>query len=526
MERIVYRKTLDVHKSGIQFMLQGFETADNLSRVIEINLMASGDAIDFPLERLAAMMYVKTPGANEPSINKCTIKDNKVIYNVLPIDTEGITTMQLKLIETSVEGATSVLASPRFAVEVSKSEIEDESAEQSVTFTALEDAMAKAKTVYDERFLRMELSSDCMFRAFYADGTVYETDILKNLFHTGSSVLSESFARGSTGVRAGEDTDNSMYYSNVSKSEALNAKSIMEGSKEILEEIKLHGVYTVFKVDFETGNMEYFSPSFKFSINTETGELIANGQTYSLEDEIGRIIVEWLEANGITLSNLQKISETHTQEITELKEIANEHSKEIKTLESRVTPIELGGTGATTPEEALIKLGITDYQKPWNVDENIGNININTASMSVSITASELEKYNEPVTGTMSIPRINSGNIYLYITEWDTVGDSTKLKVDNITIFINDIEVARNTDSTLIAGLTIPLSVTKNDILKIALTGHATRTSASGTIRLRGIHLLANIDTPYKYISFKTNAIYSHDPDYTKVLDTLLGVTE
>ena len=113
MERITYRKTLDVHKNGSQFLLQGFETADKLSRVIEISLMASGDAIDFPLEQIAALMYVTTPGAEDPSIIECAIKDNKVVYEVLPIVVEGITTMQLKLIETSPDGAKSVLASPK-----------------------------------------------------------------------------------------------------------------------------------------------------------------------------------------------------------------------------------------------------------------------------------------------------------------------------------------------------------------------------------------------------------------------------
>ena len=255
MELITYRKTLDVHKNGIQFMLQGFETADNMSRVIEISLMASGDAIDFPLERMVAMMYVTTPSATEPSINKCIIKDNKVVYEVLPIVEEGITTMQLKLIETSPEGATRVLASPKFVAEVTKSNVDDESVKQSTTFTALEDAVAKAKTVYDERFLRMELASDCTFKAYYADGTTYETDVLKRLFLNGNVLLSESFAHGGTGVRTGEDTDNSMYYSNVAKSESLNAKAIMENSEEVLEEIKLHGVYTAFSVDFETGEV-------------------------------------------------------------------------------------------------------------------------------------------------------------------------------------------------------------------------------------------------------------------------------
>lgn len=189
MEQIMYRKTLDVHKNGVQFMLQGFETADNLSRVIEISLMASGDAIDFPLEKMVAMMYVTTPGATEPSINECTIKDNKVVYEVLPIVEEGITTMQLKLIETSPEGATSVLATPKFAVEVTKSDADDESAEQSTTFTALEVAVAKAESTYDARLLRVEIDEVCIFRAYYADGTVYETDELRKTLLQGATNL-------------------------------------------------------------------------------------------------------------------------------------------------------------------------------------------------------------------------------------------------------------------------------------------------------------------------------------------------
>ena len=371
MELIKYRKTLDVHKNGVQFMLQGFETADNLSRIIEINLMASGDAIDFPLERMVAMMYVTTPSATEPSINECTIKDNKVVYDVLPIVEEGITIMQLKFIEASPEGATRVLASPRFAVEVTKSEADDGSAEQTTTFTALEDAVAKAKVVYDERFLRMELTSDCIFKAYYADGTTYETDLLRQLFLDGNALLSESFAHGGTGIRAGEDTDNSMYYSNVSKSESLNAKSIIENSEAILEETRLQGVYTAFSVDFETGEVEYVSPSFKFRINSETGVLEADGQTYTFEEEVGRVVADWLEANGVRLSDLENISVKHEQEITELKgttatleQITSTHTgniekinEDISGLQNRVTPISKGGTGATTAEGALANLG-------------------------------------------------------------------------------------------------------------------------------------------------------------------------
>ncbi len=357
MERITYRKTLDVHKNGTQFMLQGFETADNMSRVIEISLMASGDAIDFPLERVVAMMYVTSPGAAEPSINECTIKDNKVVYDVLPITVEGITKMQLKIIETGPEGATSVIASPKFAVEVTKSGATDDGAELKTTFTAIEDFIAKADAAYGSRLERIELSTDCIFRAFYADGTVYETDVLKKLFLNGNVLLSESFAHGGTGVRAGEDTDNSMYYSNVAKSEALNAKDIMVNSEEILEEVRLHGVYTVFSVDFETGEVEYVSPSFKFNVNLETGELETIGQSYTFEDEIGRVVEEWLLAHNVVLSDLQKISTQHGVEIATLQETSAEHTERIVALEDNIIV-----TGTYTGDgnaEQFIDLGFT-----------------------------------------------------------------------------------------------------------------------------------------------------------------------
>lgn len=343
MERIIYRKTLDVHKNGIQFQLNGFETVDKMSRIIEVSLMASGDAIDFPLERIVAMMYVTTPSATEPSINKCTIKDNKVVYEVLPITEEGITEMQIKLIEVSPEGATSVLASPKFSVEVVKSNADDESAEQTTTFTALEEAMANAKIAYDERFLRLELDEECIFKAWYADGTYYETDVLQRLFKNGNVLLSESYAKGGTGVRAGEDTDNSKYYSNVSRSEALNAKDIMENSRDVLDEVRLHGMYTAFSVDFTTGEVEYVSPSSKFVINRETGELDAIGQSYTFNEEIGRVVTEWLLANEIRLEEIQDLAD-------------------------RVTPMDKGGTGATNAEESRKNLDVLSAEEVCSED--------------------------------------------------------------------------------------------------------------------------------------------------------------
>lgn len=181
MEKIIYRKTLDVHKNGIQFTLQGFETADNLSRRIEINLMASGDTYELPLEGVVALMYITSPNAKEPSIEECTIKDNTIIYDVLPIVEEGITEMQIKLIGVGVDGAKRVLAAPRFAAEVLLSNTDDESAVQNTSFTALENAVAKASAVYNIRLTKLEVDENCIFRAYYADGTIYETDAIQKM---------------------------------------------------------------------------------------------------------------------------------------------------------------------------------------------------------------------------------------------------------------------------------------------------------------------------------------------------------
>ena len=347
MERIVYRKTLDVHKNGVQFTLQGFETADKMSRRIEISLMAGGDTIDIPLEQIKAIMYVTTPNATEPSINECTIKDNKIIYDVLPIVEEGITEMQLKIIETRPEGAKSVLGTPRFGAEVTKSNTDDEGAMQTTTFTALEDAIAKADGVYASRLLRIELDADCMFRAYYADGNVYETDVLKELFLKGDVLLSQSYAKGGSGVRAGEDTDNSMYYSNVSKSASEDSKRMNEDTKDVLTEVRKHGMYTAFTVDFESGEVEYISPAYNFNVNEETGELDAIGVTYSFEETVENIVNEWLAGYGADIERLKSGAKMQDEIIASNTNFIRNHDETLAQHTTDIDGLEQGVSGAT-----------------------------------------------------------------------------------------------------------------------------------------------------------------------------------
>lgn len=305
MERIRYRITLDTHRTGIQRTLQGFETADKMSRCIVVSLTASGDTFEIPLDNVVAMMYVTTPNASEPSINECTIDGNTIIYDVLPIVEEGITEMQLKLIETSIDGAKSVLLAPRFAVEVTESGADDEGAEQTETFTALENAIARANSAYDSRLLRVEISGDCMFRAIYADGTVYENDTLKNALYEGNAFfqIAESWARGGTGMRDGEDTNNSMYFSNISKSSSVEASRYADDVREMTEEAKMYSVYTAFSMDFEKGELNYLSASYKFDIDENTGELLVEGELFNPE--------------SVVKDEVQKYLDTQTKEINE-----------------------------------------------------------------------------------------------------------------------------------------------------------------------------------------------------------------
>jgi hypothetical protein len=236
--------------------------------------MANGDTIDLEAENITAVIYVTSP-ASATSIESCEINGNTIIYDVLPIDKEGITEMQIKVIKGSLDGARSVLAMPKFALEVTKSNGNDEEIVETEKFTALEDALAQATAVYNQRLERVELTEDCIFRVYYADGTTYETDVLKRLFYKGEAMVSQSWARGGTGIREGEDTDNSMYYSNVSQSASNKAESVKEEAVVLLNEAIKKTIHTAFSVDFETGNLLYESQNYKFTINNETGMLEA-----------------------------------------------------------------------------------------------------------------------------------------------------------------------------------------------------------------------------------------------------------
>lgn len=329
MERITYRITLDAYKNGIQRVLQGFETADNMARRIAINLTSGGDTFELPSSNLVAMMYVTVPGTDAISINNCEIVNDTIIYDVLPIIKEGITEMQLKLIESRPDGAKKVLAYPKFAVEVTESNMNDTGAMQTTTFTALEDAVAKAEATYSSRLVRIEIDEACVFRAYYADGTIYENDYLHEALYNGNALLSESWAKGGTGVRPDEDTNNSMYFSNVSRSASADASMITEDARGLLEEAMLHSTFTAFKVDFFNGELEYVTGNYTFDINELSGDLeVVGSADVEFEGIVEESVNDFMEAKSKEINDALDGFENDLKEIDANLESLNAHVNE------------------------------------------------------------------------------------------------------------------------------------------------------------------------------------------------------
>lgn len=178
MERIIYRKTLDLFKGGRQFVLQGVQTGDNIAREVEISLASGGDTYDLPFSNVTACAYI-TDAKGNVSLVDCAIRNNKVAFCVPKITEAGVAEVTIKIIETSLNGAKKTIATPKFALEVWDSGLNDEDIENTPTFSKLENALARSEEVYDKRLLDVEVDENLTFKARYADGKEYETTAIR-----------------------------------------------------------------------------------------------------------------------------------------------------------------------------------------------------------------------------------------------------------------------------------------------------------------------------------------------------------
>ena len=85
--------------------------------------------------------------------------------------------------------------------------------------------------------------------------------------------LSQSYAVGGSGIRGGEDTDNSKYYKEQAELSATQSSDLLEDIKkehtDTLKDIEdaVSGKIADFKVDLETGHLLYTGGAFNFHVN-------------------------------------------------------------------------------------------------------------------------------------------------------------------------------------------------------------------------------------------------------------------
>ncbi len=129
-----------------------------------------------------------------------------------------------------------------------------------------EESEAERKQDFDNAVKEFEEDADKAFKEFED----------KQIDLTKYANLSKSYAIGGSGIRDGEDTDNSKYYSEQSKESKDTAKEYMDKSKEYMEDTAkfLNATAPNFHVDFDDGLLKYNKESsYSFSINADSGSL-------------------------------------------------------------------------------------------------------------------------------------------------------------------------------------------------------------------------------------------------------------
>lgn len=189
---------------------------------------------------------------------------------------------------------------------------------------------------------------------------------------------------------------------------------------------------------------------------------------------------------------------------------------------SGILGIEYGGHGGSTKEEALVNLGVPEYveenawkyQRPWNVDANVGRISYTDCSLSVDYYYA-----NEEQVKTCAIPMINSGKLYLDFTYSFNPNLYTEIS-HSVKVYINDEVIATYNKAM---GYRTLLDVVKGDVVTIVQSAIAPTTGNFGKINVSGIRLTANIETAYTYNRLDENL---EKPSTEEILNVLLGGAE
>ena len=212
-------------------------------------------------------------------------------------------------------------------------------------------------------------------------------------------------------------------------------------------------------------------------------------------------------------------------------EILNKiNPNEIEYLKTRITPIELGGTGATTKEEALVTLGIDKYQRAWNVDGYVGAISP-SAELSCPCDVIDLEKVFE---ATLPIYMKNSGSLYISFNA--VAGNNTHTsyvpKDYEVSVYINDVLIKNYTSADFTyqqAGVykldvsRLLLTVEKGDVVTFKLKAKRGHKDYASVFKATIEKLEANVETPYTYLSLNEG---TDEITVADILNALTGGVE
>lgn len=352
LQKLKYRFTLDTQKNGMQRVLQGFQTGEDVARSMEISLTSGAEPYELPLANITASMYVLRPSQEAPSVNACAIdaENNKIIYEILPEDISeaGVVKLQLKIFDSET-----VIVSALFGMEVWESVIDDSEAETSPTYTALTEALAAAEAMKDSAIADLYIDENNIFTVVFGDGTEYTSSVLADAiariddvetyalksegfavgkqnnvdvgsdspyYHNnskyyseeastfasnaatsetnagisetaaaGSATLAESYAKGGTSSRSGEDTDNSKYFKEQSANSATasaNSATASAGSATEAESYAKGG--TSSRTGEDTDNAKYYKEQAASQASAASGSATSASASATLSESYAK----------------------------------------------------------------------------------------------------------------------------------------------------------------------------------------------------------------------------------------------
>lgn len=174
MQTIVYRFSLDVLKSGVQRLIEGLQTQDELARKLEISLVSGSKTYEIPTNNIRADLYLTFPNKST-AIKECEIVGNKIVYEISDADIalKGTVVCQLKLIGIRAGVPEAVLVSPMFEMDVWESATSEVVPDD--RFSSLTNAIAEAKSLGDSAIVSVIMDEDNKIIITQRDGTAYES---------------------------------------------------------------------------------------------------------------------------------------------------------------------------------------------------------------------------------------------------------------------------------------------------------------------------------------------------------------